>query len=638
MTKEEREHIEVLLSAYLDGELDAEETSRVKRALREDADARRLLEELRQTARLIATAPRHAAPPSILEDVRSHVERGELLGDFDDRRAATPGWRLPMTALLSVAAMITLVVVSVWYVRNGGGGGTGPSTDVVVVAPEDREMEEIRESLAKEETFDEGPTVTSRLDADVSTGPPASTKGKKRGRRDKKGPRTSTRGRAGETPLPAEQPPKRPAMALSQFSEVNLLATASVDQKLVTSVRVSELRQHPFVNETLRLQIVADDRAQRDAVAAELVSRLARSRIADLAEQDGDVPARTLVSDGFYYQGRPGVNFERADESQILVRVSAREFNALLDEVERLPIAGDRVVLYSGPFGVRGLDHARRLLGDTALTPARNEMDERGIRIARRGQDEREVSVGTTSGARYRGGEGKGPMSDLLESVGVDLDTFAAKPDAVAQGTAAEEPADLERSTSVRPEPAFRGDERSVTTATEADLSKSPPPLAPQFADAGKGKKGVGPPWAREDATEVTPGEQKDEAAVRVTTAEPRRVRDTTATPPETPTLVDRRLKELVEPPQAAGAGLEPRKPPRGMLQQDDVYGSFERRPLEAAAGTPSADKYFTVVVRLTVERPEPATSLETESRPESATRAKSRPSPKPHPKSTPQK
>ena len=69
------------LSAYLDGELSEQEKALVERALREDAGARRLLDELRRMAANVESLPRHAAPDSILEDVRFQLERSELLGD-----------------------------------------------------------------------------------------------------------------------------------------------------------------------------------------------------------------------------------------------------------------------------------------------------------------------------------------------------------------------------------------------------------------------------------------------------------------------------------------------------------------------------------------------------------------------------
>ncbi|MGB2987736.1 MAG: hypothetical protein WBE26_17860, partial [Phycisphaerae bacterium] len=100
-----------LLSAYIDGELDAEHVKSVERILREDAGARHLLEELRGTVNIVSSLPRHSAPGSIAEDVQFQVERSELLGDPDSQPATATGGRSGLPALLSMAAVLGLVFV-----------------------------------------------------------------------------------------------------------------------------------------------------------------------------------------------------------------------------------------------------------------------------------------------------------------------------------------------------------------------------------------------------------------------------------------------------------------------------------------------------------------------------------------------
>ncbi|MCH7885381.1 MAG: hypothetical protein IIC01_09035, partial [Planctomycetes bacterium] len=110
MSNLSREQLGEWLSAYLDGELDEQQTRLVERTLREDETARRLLEELRQTVAAVSSLPRHAAPSSIHEQIQLHLERGELLGDLPSSTPRSMARGAPRLRRLSLAAMLALTI------------------------------------------------------------------------------------------------------------------------------------------------------------------------------------------------------------------------------------------------------------------------------------------------------------------------------------------------------------------------------------------------------------------------------------------------------------------------------------------------------------------------------------------------
>src|SRR5262245_312418 len=70
-----------LLSAYLDGELPDEERRTVEARLASDPEARKLLDELRQTAAAVRGLPRRSAPAGLANAVRARLERGALVSE-----------------------------------------------------------------------------------------------------------------------------------------------------------------------------------------------------------------------------------------------------------------------------------------------------------------------------------------------------------------------------------------------------------------------------------------------------------------------------------------------------------------------------------------------------------------------------
>lgn len=80
MTQRDQDWLAEALSAYVDGELSAEERAEVERRVRSDPEARALLTELQRTSALLSSLPRHSAPVSVLDEIERHVERHALIG------------------------------------------------------------------------------------------------------------------------------------------------------------------------------------------------------------------------------------------------------------------------------------------------------------------------------------------------------------------------------------------------------------------------------------------------------------------------------------------------------------------------------------------------------------------------------
>lgn len=81
------EDIEARLCAYVDGELDAVERADIERHLADNAQHRRLIDELSRQRDMLRALPRARAPRDVSETLNSQLERSVLLGDDADDEA-----------------------------------------------------------------------------------------------------------------------------------------------------------------------------------------------------------------------------------------------------------------------------------------------------------------------------------------------------------------------------------------------------------------------------------------------------------------------------------------------------------------------------------------------------------------------
>ncbi len=108
----------ILLSAYLDGELTAEQVQSVEKELTVNAEAQRLLKDMRQVRQMVAATPRRQAPSGFAEQVQSMLEREALLGQEELRTEIIGRNHLRLRRSLAAAAMLVLVGAIVYIVYS----------------------------------------------------------------------------------------------------------------------------------------------------------------------------------------------------------------------------------------------------------------------------------------------------------------------------------------------------------------------------------------------------------------------------------------------------------------------------------------------------------------------------------------
>jgi anti-sigma factor RsiW len=100
---------EDLLSAYLDGELDAEDRMLVERRLEESAEWRAVLVELRETRALLRGLPMRQAPPGFIDGLLQSDDPAPVQRDAKRRRRARiAGW---VAGAAAAAAIVAVVLV-----------------------------------------------------------------------------------------------------------------------------------------------------------------------------------------------------------------------------------------------------------------------------------------------------------------------------------------------------------------------------------------------------------------------------------------------------------------------------------------------------------------------------------------------
>jgi hypothetical protein len=106
----DNQNIDELLNSFIDGELDPRHETEVKRLLAHDTQIAERLRRLEKTKMLVSSLPSADAPPSLLFDVKTSLERRTLLGRTAEDRERKKGARhLIFRKLVTAAAMIVLV-------------------------------------------------------------------------------------------------------------------------------------------------------------------------------------------------------------------------------------------------------------------------------------------------------------------------------------------------------------------------------------------------------------------------------------------------------------------------------------------------------------------------------------------------
>src|SRR5688572_9471814 len=101
------DQIEAKLAAYVDGQLPPEDVAELERHLAANSGQRRVVEQMVQARKWVATLPRVRAPADLLEAIDPTLERSAL---FAESNVPSPWSTLLSPQVLALAATVALVV------------------------------------------------------------------------------------------------------------------------------------------------------------------------------------------------------------------------------------------------------------------------------------------------------------------------------------------------------------------------------------------------------------------------------------------------------------------------------------------------------------------------------------------------
>ena len=109
MSDKQKIDTDELLTLYLDGEASVRQQTELKRLMLHDPSVADKLNALQQQQRLLNALPVESAPESLIDDIRTAMERKLILGDSEQAVAAGSGSsHLMMRRLLTAAAMLLI--------------------------------------------------------------------------------------------------------------------------------------------------------------------------------------------------------------------------------------------------------------------------------------------------------------------------------------------------------------------------------------------------------------------------------------------------------------------------------------------------------------------------------------------------
>jgi hypothetical protein len=112
MTKQLSLHEFEILSAYLDGELTAQEQSRLERALEHSSELQQALDELRRTRIILRSASRLRAP-------RNFTLTPEMVGGLKPARKSFFGFNALRFSSALASVLLVLTIVGEWFAFSG---------------------------------------------------------------------------------------------------------------------------------------------------------------------------------------------------------------------------------------------------------------------------------------------------------------------------------------------------------------------------------------------------------------------------------------------------------------------------------------------------------------------------------------
>ncbi|MCP4246926.1 MAG: hypothetical protein GY778_07740 [bacterium] len=371
----DKEKLGEYLSAYLDDELSDRERSAVEALAARDPGVRRQLEQMRQTVELVRGLPHRAAPPSLLEDLTATAERDQLLGTPGEAVVIRMPWWRSLRPMLSAAAVLVIAVGGGFYVFNNmgltGDRSTPSATEAVVegssrspapAAPVAEGLDKPRAAALADGRVrpEEKPSSAALMD-DVSPSPvdeAEETRVAFAGRTEKLGvvpegkAESVVRGLADPYAAKKHTQPAAPPTT-------DLWAQLTLEQKSNVGVKQADLLDHSFANENNVLTVVTDDAVDAALARQQVVNYFVSNSFRDVELLDAD--AKLPANQRLYYQGRPGVNYERVDGNEVIVQLPAAEIRGLVAALAANDTRSRGQQLALGPVVVQGGDEIQRV-------------------------------------------------------------------------------------------------------------------------------------------------------------------------------------------------------------------------------------------------------------------------------------
>lgn len=433
--------IEELLSALLDDELSEADRLRAVQLLREDADARRLHDDLRRNREELGSLPRHAAPATLVGDIRAQLERQALL----ESESAEPGSSTGRVrgwwwALTSAAAMVGLVALgTMWFRTTQESDQYGSSTRLAVKdaaegkspKTEGAGRQDLGESLATAERGRDAETPGPRAggrESGVDKSAGAMT------------PRVEVRA-SRAAPFAERLETKNAASAL----EGQLLAMSDAERKLSVGLPPAALSDHKFENESLRLVVRAASDRRRDAMLQKLERDLLVLGAVNV-ESPTAADAASPQAGRMLVRGKAGRNFadDPAGASEVLVRIPGRELGELVERVSSRVVASEAVELESGPLLITGSEAIQSTLRRHATADRRKALAPTilsgGSEQVRDEEVDAPAGEMATASADKAGKRPFWPWGGLLPIVGLDEAAISSAGGETTSSTSLEEP------------------------------------------------------------------------------------------------------------------------------------------------------------------------------------------------------
>ncbi len=381
MTKLDAQHLDEWLSAYLDGELTEKEAQLVEGALREDESARRRLTDLRRTVSLVTGLPRHAAPPTLADEILARLERTELLGDVEQSNTLKPRrrWRVPMWT--SLAAALGLSVLGGWWMFLSPQRPSSVLTEAKL-SPSTGE----KDATASPAALADGTATESDRIASRGAVPTRSSDEKLAfaDKRERLAKLTSNEGTSG----PTKSNGKSATLETAAKSVVETTTapsgtlrddvsspSADLNTKLASGFDAGKVRTHRYRDESVRLRVQVRSGETVERVADAVRSRLVEFGVPDL---EGDAVSsgngRMKTPSRFFQRGRAGDNFDETDSRQLIARVRATDVEAVLSGLPKLGVRDADVHMSAGALSFKGSESVRGMLKSSDLrSPSTDE-------------------------------------------------------------------------------------------------------------------------------------------------------------------------------------------------------------------------------------------------------------------------